>query len=78
MKSQDKAYTFQYVRLGYAWQLDDQVGFILKWAADNIGFGELTFIKDSNGTICETECMSKKFIKAALEHFLNTIELVDK
>lgn len=78
-----KEYKFLYVELGNtweAWKKDDRGndgGFVLNWAADGIGFGQLSFIKEGEKTVCHTECMSDEFVKAALNHFLNTIEMKD-
>lgn len=75
---------FTYVKLSASWDKSerDGGGFILAWAAKNVGFGEFTFYrgrgKDKNAVTCETEGMSKKFIAAALQHFLSTITYEDK
>lgn len=78
-----RKYEFMYVKLGNtweAWENDErnEGGFCLNWAAKNIGFGELIFIKEKGKVICYTECMNKRFIDAAMMHFLNNIELIDE
>ena len=76
----DKNYKFKYVNLTDTWgesTADSDCGFELSWAAEGIGFGQLTFVKKDGVAKCHTECMSKEFIRAALNHFLDSIELVD-
>jgi len=80
-----KEYKFIYVRLGDCWQpWDDENdekqdgGFSLNWAAEGIGFGELIFFNRKDGCECYTECMSKEFVKAALDHFFSSVKLTDK
>ena len=68
---------FKNVSLSYAFDNEAGEGFVLSWAKDSIGFGEITFVKKDGKTICETEGMSPKFIKKALDHFINSIELID-
>lgn len=68
---------FKYVVLSYAFSNDAGEGFVLDWAADEIGFGQLTFVKRDGKTICETECMSPKFVKEAMTHFIENVELLD-
>lgn len=54
-------------------------GFMLKWACQGIGFGEIAFVQDKKkGLICDTECMSKDFVDAVLKYFLNkSVKFVD-
>ena len=48
--------------------------FKLAWVA-NLGFGELTFYYDTKTQEweCDSECMSKEFCSAILDHWLETI-----
>lgn len=82
--------TFEYVTLrfsnnrpgdptwGPSWRNDG--GFILSWAAKDIGFGELTFVipQGEERVVCKTEGRDKTFIAAAMQHFLTTVEYKDK
>ena len=48
-------------------------GFELHWTCEKLGFGCLTFIKDKNNKyICETECMSRDFVRSVLKYFFET------
>lgn len=47
-------------------------GFTVGWGAEKIGFGELTFYVKGGKFFCQTECMSKSFIKKAIAHLLET------
>lgn len=76
-----KKYKFIYVQLKSTWKSNPGVndgGFILKWAAKNVGFGELAFYKKDNKTICDNECMDRNFINQAIQYWLNSIEYKDK
>lgn len=84
-----KIYEFEYVKLGYGWingnstteeRLQGTVkdtGFTLNWAAKDIGFGQLTFVKHGKKTICETETMSRDFISQAVGFWLKSLEYQD-
>jgi hypothetical protein len=80
----EKEYKFVYVRLSGTWQPWEKDGrkydggFTLDWAAENIGFGQLTFYNRPDETECYTECMSGAFVKAALDHFFTEMKLTDK
>ncbi len=69
---------FVYVKYARGWgpwkrgKEGNQGGFVLSWGAEKIGFGETTFILKDKKIICETECMSEGFIRAAVDHFLRT------
>lgn len=69
---------FVYVKYARGWgpwkrgKDGNQGGFVLSWGAEKIGFGETTFILKNKKIICETECMSESFIRAAVDHFLRT------
>lgn len=56
------------------------IGFRLNWSA-NIGFGEMTFLKQDNKLLIETECMSdnndKKFIHKVLDRFIEKLEVIE-
>lgn len=47
-------------------------GFVLRWGAEKVGFGEFTFYIKKKKVICETECMGQSFVRGAFEHFLRT------
>jgi hypothetical protein len=49
-------------------------GFTLCWAAKDLGFGQLTFHKAGKETTCETETMSKEFVRQAVEFWLATLK----
>lgn len=50
----------------------------VQWSAENIGFGELYFAQDEDGTIhCDNEYMSKEFIKAVLCEMVDRCVLED-
>lgn len=54
-------------------------GFIIRWVCKDIGFGELTFYVDKKGKLfCETECMSRAFVDKVVEHFMNSVNFLDK
>jgi hypothetical protein len=78
-KFRNGIYEFEYVKLGGTWDKhkNNDGGFVLQWAANGIGFGELSFIKKDGKTECHTECMSRKFIDAALKYFLDNIDMLD-
>jgi len=81
---------FEYCKITSIWGpfKNNQGGFNLSWGVKGIGFGEITFyLKDgkidpntaewSDGKImCDNEGMSKDFIKAALEKFLESVQFV--
>lgn len=68
------------VELSNCFKNEKYEGFILSWDS-NIGFGEMTFLKQDNKTVVETECMSsnkdKEFIKLVLEKFIENLEVVE-
>ena len=82
--SEKKEYKFEYVMLGDSWQSWESdggempAGFVLNWSAYDIGFGQLTFYRHGDKTECYTECMSPEFVKATLDHFFDSLVLVDK
>lgn len=70
---------FVYVKMGEIWGpwkrkggLGNDGGFILRWGAKGVGFGELTFSFKAGKMVCSTECMGQKFVQAALRHFFTT------
>jgi len=75
-----KKYDVMFANLAYAWGKSerDNGGFVIKWEADDIGFGELTFYNkkrsgmDASDLICESESMSEEFVLAVLKVFLNS------
>ena len=73
---------FERVDLHAAWgpHEENDGGFILTWSCSKEhpaeGFGELSFAKMKDGTIrCDNECIGKEFIKAAFDHFLDTVQM---
>jgi len=41
-------------------------GFVVRWGANGVGFGEITFVLDKGRLGCWSECMSRDFVKRAL------------
>jgi len=57
-------------------------GFVLAWGAKGIGFGQIAFHQDGEDLkklkiTCSSECMGLDFVKKALLHLANTVELTD-
>lgn len=52
-------------------------GFILEWQAEKIGFGQITFYVKNKQLLCDTECMGRDFVKAAMLHFLENSVIYD-
>ena len=77
-------YDFLYVKLGNTWEAwekdgrGNEGGFVLNWAAEGIGFGQLTFFKRGEETECYTECMSDEFVKAVIDYFFKEMKLTNK
>jgi hypothetical protein len=67
-------FSFEGVYVGWSHKLKDRETIGFSWAAQGIGFGELSFGRSLPGGdwTCDTECMSKGFVLAALQHFLQT------
>lgn len=83
MKKDDTVYKFKYVKLTstfntFSDRFGIRAGFCLSWAAEGVGFGELTFRKVGKKTVCETECRSKEFVKQAFDFWFKTIRLENK
>ena len=72
-----KQYKFESVKLGGFFSLKGEEGFVLDWRAKGIGFGEISFCQYKNKTVCETESMSKDFIKQAVDFWLKSLEYKD-
>ena len=73
--SNSKQYDFTYtevVRLA-----GDKDGFVLRWGANNFGFGEICFVQNDGKIEIHAETLSKDFVRQALEHMLNNAELVE-
>jgi hypothetical protein len=52
--------------------IDDD--FILYWSEPGIGFGEFVFYKDEDGNIhCDSETMSKEFLKKIFARFIDEV-----
>lgn len=55
-------------------------GFILNWDS-NIGYGQMTFLKNEDAIEVETECMSdnedKEFIKLVLDKFIEKLKVIE-
>jgi len=45
---------------------------IFRWGAKSIGFGEVTFYKDGDNWVVDTEHMSNEFVLKILGHFLKS------
>lgn len=43
---------------------------IIGWSAKGVGFGEIIFYRKNKKFYCETECMSKEFVKAVMDSLL--------
>jgi hypothetical protein len=52
-------------------------GFLLRWGAEGVGFGEMQFSFKRGRMYCDTECMGMDFIRAAFDHFLKNEVLYD-
>lgn len=53
--------------------LQDKGAFVMTWGCKGIGFGELAFCIEKDGTVsCQTETMRGDFIQAAMAHWLKT------
>lgn len=53
-------------------------GIAISWSADDIGFGEITIVKDKDGSIrIQSECMGKEFVKAVLDKLVDMAEITD-
>lgn len=88
--TKNKKYDFSYCDLTSAWGPHDgnNGGFVLSWGVKGFGFGQLTFcIKggkvDSLGTYsggktqCDSETLSKDFVKQALDKFIDGVKFVN-
>jgi|GEM_PF-6507503 len=66
---------FAYVEVGNSWEANkhNDGGFTIRWGAKDIGFGELTFYYKKKQLFCDTETMSKEFVRKALEHLTRTL-----
>lgn len=54
------------------------LGMIIGWAADGIGFGELTFTFTEEGSICDSETMPTEFVEAVLIKLARSTDLKHK
>lgn len=81
-KSTGKEIIIDDVTIDYTFDNQDKgyKGFCLNWDS-NIGFGQMTFIKQGNELKVETECMSdnqdKEFIKLVLNKFIDKLNVVE-
>ena len=81
----DGEWEFTDVRLDQAWgswksedSRGNQGGYTFRWAAKGIGFGEIVFAKQNDGSItCDNETMPKWFIIMAFAHFLDSVTMSD-
>lgn len=68
------------VELSNCFKNEKYEGFVLSWDS-NIGFGEMTFLKQGNETLVETETMSnnedKEFIRLALDKFIEKLKVIE-
>lgn len=53
-------------------------GFILQWAAKDIGFGEMTIYKKDHKVLMNTEYMPQNFVEAVLIKFARRVERFDQ
>jgi hypothetical protein len=44
----------------------DKGWFVIQWGTVSAGFGETTFMMRDGKLFCDTECMSRNFVKAVL------------
>jgi len=72
-----KKYEFTHTSISSAWGPWDRNdgGFIISWGCKNVGFGELTFSIKNGETHCDSETMSREFIKQALEHLVESVNI---
>jgi len=56
------------------------MGVCFDWTAQNVGFGEFSFFRDleTNRWTCNSECMSREFVKKMLCHFVDNMDFVDE
>lgn len=68
------------VQIGSCFKNEKYEGFRLEWDS-NIGFGEMTFLKDGESIKVETETMSdnkdKRFIKEVLDKFIEKLDVIE-
>lgn len=68
------------VELDSSFKNEKYEGFTLNWDS-NIGFGQMTFLKNGNNIDVETECMSgnddKRFIKLVLDKFIEKLNVIE-
>jgi hypothetical protein len=69
------AYMVTAVEMDGVFSNEGKEGFVLKWSASNLGFGELTFYRTDTGYACDNECMSRTFVKAVLCAWVDKMEL---
>lgn len=71
-------FTVKEARLVSGWKTDvNNVGFVVRWATESAGFGELSVhVLDGRLTI-DNERMTKGFVKEVLSKLVDSAELVD-
>lgn len=52
--------------LGETWHKPAEMGIVISWSAQDIGFGELTFRFTEDGMKCDGESMGQEFVEAVL------------
>lgn len=45
--------------------------FLIRWGTKSAGFGEVSFTQRMNELQCDNECMSRRFVKSVLEHWMH-------
>jgi len=63
-KSKDGVFTE--AKIDRIWKYGRGFGFVVRWGANGIGFGEITFVLDKGRLRCWSELMSRRFVKKAL------------
>lgn len=76
--------SFVYVKLERIWpkwkkgKAGNDGGFIVRWGAEKVGFGELSFYLKKGKLYCDTECMGTKFPKAVMAALMESVEYVQR
>ena len=57
---------FTEAKIDYIWKRGRKGGFVVRWGANGVGFGEITFVLEKGRLRCWSELMSRRFVKDAL------------
>lgn len=69
-KKPASGFIFKHLDVTFGWR-----AIIIKWSAQGIGFGELTFIFDKdNGLVMDIECMDDEFIHACVSETITRLK----